>query len=527
MGIDDDCTSAACSAGKEILAGVHSLFDREANVGKHISSGVRSGKSACSYVILERSVKHWAISVAFILIAVSLTGIPPDPQANTICLFLLPAKTEEANEIRSIVIEDLIHEMEKSGFSIVPEQIWKAKLSQEQLSSLELLPSSAAVQAAARVDADIALIGSIRIENRDIILRIRGYEVVTGNLVFSREEREAVDIGIYNTVSSLSRELIDTLLEWAGSQPGDSSASRSATSEGGSEPDRQRSRDSTTYPTQGVLESEAPPGDDPNLSPGQQAGELAQEQLRAEPAALEQPPDRAEAKVRLTLLSYDEGAQVYLRADQRLGTIENGKLVIEVPANTQLAIETTKPGYHSNREYFEVSDQSAEFRLGPLLKETRFGFELFSTSSQFLGIGAGFRFYIVPDYIMFKADDYIYFSVDAGGDDSPSAFHNDFRIQFGSYLFSPPSRRVRFGAATGIGVILSVLGKSSSQSENSTFYDVYWDLVDLWVDYNWQKAAVFFKVETKYALGWGNCLLEPGFVAKHGPQFTIGWLLKL
>lgn len=121
----------------------------------------------------------------------------------------------------------------------------------------------------------------------------------------------------------------------------------------------------------------------------------------------------------------------------------------------------------------------------------------------------------------------IYFSVSSGGDDSPPAFHNDFRIQFGSYLFTPPSRRVRFGGATGFGVILSVLGKSITQSENSTYFDFYWDVIDLWLDINWPKGAVIFRVETKYALGLGACLLERGFVSKHGPQFSVGWLLKI
>ncbi|UCF96214.1 MAG: hypothetical protein JSV89_13620 [Spirochaetaceae bacterium] len=467
-------------------------------------------------------MKYGAITLVFLLIAVSLSGTPPDQKVNRTCLLLLATETEEANEIRSIVIEQLTREMEKWGFAIIPEQTWRAKLSEEELSSLELLQSSAVVPLAKRIEADIALVGSIQIESQVITLRIRGYDVIASNLVFSREVREAINIGIYNSVSSLSRELIDTLLGWAESQPGKIALSQSETSVHESELDEQRSRELQSPPTERVLESDAPPSE----TPIQDEGELAEDKLRVEPVVLAQTADRKDAKVRITLLSNDEGARVYLGPDQRLGTIENGKLVIEVPANTQLKIETTKPGYHTNREYFEVNNQSAEIRLRPLFKRTRFGFELFSTSSQLLGIGAGFRLYVVPDYIMFKADDYIYFSIGSGGEDSTSAFHNDFRIQFGSYLFAPPSRRVRFGVATGIGIILSALEKSNAQSENSTFYDFYWDVVDLWIDFNWQKGAVFFKVETKYALGLGVCLLEPGFLTKYGPQFTVGWLMK-
>ena len=524
MVIGDCWTNATSSRRKENPAEVRSGYNRDSNVAERISSGVVFDRSLCAHVFLERSVKYRAITVVFVLIAVSLFGTPHDQQVIRIFLFLSTAQNEEANEIRSIIIGDLAREMEKSGFAIIPEQIWKAKLSEEELSALELLQSSTAVQVAKRIDADVTLLGSIQIKNQYIILKMHGYDVIAGNLVFGREEREAVDIGIYNTVSSLSRELIDTLLAWAESQPGEVALSQDETSVPGSEVDIQRSRELKSPPKERVLESEAPSSEKPHEAPAQGRGELAE--LEVEPVALEQPPNREDAEVRVTLLSNDEGAQVYLGPDQRLGTIENGKLDIEVPANTKLEIETTKPGYHKNREYFEVNNQSMEIRLDPLLKQTRFGFELFYTSSQFLGIGAGFRIYAVPDYIMFRADDYIYFSVSSGGDDSPPAFHNDFRIQFGSYLFTPPSRRLRFGGATGFGAIFSVLGKSNTQSENSTYFDFYWDVIDLWLDINWPKGAVIFRVETKYALGLGACLLERGFVSKHGPQFTVGWLLK-
>jgi hypothetical protein len=470
-------------------------------------------------------MKYGAIAVVFMFMALSLAGAPPGQRVNRICLFLL-AETEEANEIRSIVIEELTREVKKRDFTIIPEQNWRAKLSQEELSSLELLQSSAVVPLAERVEADIALIGSIQIEGQDVIFRIRGYDVTTSTLVFSREAREPKNIGIYNTVGSLSKELIDTLLAWAESQPGKTAFSQSGTSVRESEPGGKRSRESTSPPRERVLESETPPSGEPNQAPTEDEGELAQNEMKAESVVLEQPPDRKDAKVQITLLSNDEGAQVYLGPVQRLGTIENGKLVIEVSANTHLTIETTKQGYYTNREYFEVKNQSAEIHLRTLLRKTRFGFELFSTSSQLLGIGAGFRLYVVPDYIMFKADDYIYFSIGSGGDDSPSAFHNDFRIQFGSYLFTPPGRFVRFGVATGIGIILSALGESNTQSRNSTFYDFYWDIVALWIDFNWRKGALFFEVETKYALGLGGSLLEPGFLTEYGPQFTVGWLRK-
>jgi len=157
------------------------------------------------------------------------------------------------------------------------------------------LQSSAAVTLAERVEADIALIGSIQIEGQDITLRIRGYDVITSNLIFSREEREAKNIGIYNTVSSLSKQLIDTLLVWAESQPGKIPLSQSEIAVHESEPEKKRSRELISPPTERVLESEAPPSEEPDEAPIQHEGELTDDEMKGEPVVLEQPPDRNDA----------------------------------------------------------------------------------------------------------------------------------------------------------------------------------------------------------------------------------------
>lgn len=175
-------------------------------------------------------MKYRVIAGIFALIGLSLFGTPADQQATRVCFFLWADKTEEADNFRSIVIIELTCEMEKCGFAIIPEQTWRAKLSQKELSSLGFLQSSNAVQLAERAEADIALIGSIQIEGRYIVFKIRGYDVATGSLVFSGGKKGTKDIGIHNRVSSLSTELIDALLGWAESQPGNIAFSQSETS---------------------------------------------------------------------------------------------------------------------------------------------------------------------------------------------------------------------------------------------------------------------------------------------------------
>ena len=147
-------------------------------------------------------MRYRILTVLFLLMAASLPGSPPDQQAHRVWLYLTASKTEEAEEIRSIVVADLTREMERRGFSIIPEQTWRAKLSRQELSSLEQIGSSSAVRLARETKAAIALTGSIEVEPWDITIRVQAYDVLANSLIFSTTEKESKDIGIYNKVSS-------------------------------------------------------------------------------------------------------------------------------------------------------------------------------------------------------------------------------------------------------------------------------------------------------------------------------------
>jgi endonuclease III len=68
-----------------------------------------------SIMFREEPVKHGAIALVFLLMAVSLSGTPRDQQTNKIWLYLFATETEEAKEIRTIVIQELTREIEKRG----------------------------------------------------------------------------------------------------------------------------------------------------------------------------------------------------------------------------------------------------------------------------------------------------------------------------------------------------------------------------------------------------------------------------
>lgn len=455
---------------------------------------------------MHSTLRPRASVVAFVLLAISMAGALPEPQKSRVWLYLPAVESEEASTISSIMAFELTAELEKQGFSVLPEPRGPSRKQGSRLS--RPLQGPAAVQMAGQLNADVAITGSVRIEGSDIILRVQAYNVSAGGEIFDIEERASKDIGIYNQVNSLAKNMITELSNWLQSPSTYVATSRSGGLVLEGEPRRQQPPERAIQGGEGPVEV-LPPAEGSLLDLGAKTtGEVS------EPASAREQPE-----ILVTLLSEDEGAEIYIGQGQLAGTIGRGKLVIGVPAGGTLEVEKRKNGYHPDREDFQLADQPVEIPLSPLRKIIRFGFELFYTSSQFLGFGAGFRWYVIPDYLMFRADQYSYFSADSAGTDSPSAFHGDFRLTLGSYLFTPPWWRVRFGMASGFGIILSVL-------PGSTYRDLYWEVIDLWLDLNWRRWAVFFRAEPKYALGLGNCILERGFLTGYGPQYTIGWLLK-
>jgi hypothetical protein len=396
---------------------------------------------------MRRAFRCGATAAALVLIAAA-AGLA-EPQPTGIWLRLPAAETEAGETILSIMDVELRSELQRRGFSVVPE------------------PAAA-----------VALVGSLRIEGAEIVLGVRGYELSTGGEILDIEQRASEDIGLYNQVGSLADLLVKDLLSWV--------------------------RSPKTHVV--VPRHELMPRAAEAVRPQPEESAPAAERVRAEAEAPEP------AHIRVTLLSRDEGAEIYVGQGQLAGRIEGGRLAVEAPAGGTLSVEKRKAGYHPDREDFQLGEQAAELPLKPLRRIARYGLELFYTSSQFLGLGAGFRWYLIPDYLLLRADGYGYFS--AG-----SAFHEDIRLTLGSYLFTPPQRRVRLAVASGLGVILSAF-------EGSAYGDWYWEMADLWLDLNWSRWAVFFRAELRYALGLGGGLLERGFLTGYGPQYSIGWLWK-
>jgi len=403
------------------------------------------------------------------LIALMLLQVPPsraEPAEDTVCLIFQPAVSQEEDRIRTILISQLDIELENRGFSVLYGAGQEAITNQGPLAEEELL------RLAAQTGASTVLTGSIRVQELEIILEIQGYRARTNTRVIEVERRAPTDISLYNQVSSLVQEIVPALRGQAAAVMSEPSAERA---------------------------------------------ERPKDTVKAEAAVREgpSPADTPTGMVRLTLLSPDEGAQIRIAPEQEPRPIENGRLVVEAPAGAALTIERTKPGYHADRETISIPPHSAAVGLRPLVRASRFGIELVYTSSQFLGFGAAFRYYLIPDTLLLRVQHYANFSPAA-----PAAFHNDVNLRVGSYLFAPPRNRLRVGIGTGLGLIFSVRSPSA-------FLDVYWEIFDLWLEANFRRWAFFAKSEGRFSLDSALGMLPRGFLTRYGPQYTTGLLLKL
>lgn len=138
---------------------------------------------------MHSTLRHKASVVAFVLLAVSMAGALPEPQKSRVWLYLPAVESEEASTISSIMAFELTAELEKQGFSVLPESRGPSRQQGSRLPGL--LQGPAAVQMAGQLNelnADVAITGSVRIEGSDIILRVQAYNVSAGGEIFDIEE---------------------------------------------------------------------------------------------------------------------------------------------------------------------------------------------------------------------------------------------------------------------------------------------------------------------------------------------------
>jgi hypothetical protein len=234
-------------------------------------------------------------------------------------------------------------------------------------------------------------------------------------------------------------------------------------------------------------------------------------------------PEDVQQVKEVTLFSQDEGADIYIAGEQRVGRIQQGVLTLPyfpLAVGSTIRIEKRKEGYYTATEDLEISSPQVEVTLRPLTRKTRWATELTWSTKQLLGFGLAQRWYPVTDLLFLAFEHYFYIQHDLTAT-GRAVLHNDLELLVGGYPFSRVDARFRVGLSTGLGMIVTYF----SLPEQPVYTDFYINVINLWLEWNWSRWTTYLRSEALYGLGIGQDLLGRGMLA-NGAILTLGLVYK-
>jgi hypothetical protein len=415
--------------------------------------------------------KPAAVFMLLLLLLAALSPAAADNAGRT-CLLLNANLSETASLdiFRDVITDALAVELKLADFTLVEEEEGRQAQKQRGLRDEELIRGPTALALARELGADIAVTGFVRIEDSQIICGLKGYESKDGRLMVSVLKRGGAGLKVFSMINAAAAELIPGLTE------------------------------------------PAPP---PVEAVKQVTRELAVRTLTTEYRPVEMGK-----LIQVTLLSPDEGAEVFLAGQERVGVIEEGRLSFEAKAGTRLLLEVRMPGCYDREVEVQLRDQDRRIRLTALQPEESSGVELEVYFPQLLGLGAAYRHLILSGRMFLRAENYLYAQYPAHLINLRSlpVLHNDIRLLLGGYILMPEASSFKVGLALGGGGTLTKLVRPLG----SPFYlDLYINTLVTWLEYRFRRVTVFYALEDRYVLGIGNNLLGEGHVAE-GPYISAG-----
>ncbi|MBA7477114.1 MAG: hypothetical protein GH155_08070 [Spirochaeta sp.] len=423
------------------------------------------------------------IIVIFLLIILSTVSLYSEEEAKDKVCILLQVSLSESSKwdlFRYVITDAMRVELNLVDFIVIPVSEWQEIKKREQFSDTDLLSGANAVSLGRMLEVDQVITGFVRVDQGRILFSLKSYDTATGRLTGAVVKSGRAGLHVYNLINEAAAELIP------------------------------------------ALQAE--------ISPLPQEVVIIQEEKLVKDITFEEEISEMGRLIRVTLLARgeDEGAEILLAGDRLAGVITNGKLSFTAKADTRLVIVNRKEGYHPDRQVFKLGDRDKRIKLRPLIPVARRGLELEYTSMQMLGLGGAYRYYIKPDQFLVRVADYLYLQYPFLNPNARPVIHNDFMLQVGHYVLFPPSSRFRVMVNTGLGAIITLFTDFSlySNMDNPIFTDFYLNILGFWMEANFSHWSYFYRMDMRYALGWGNNLIGAGGFSNGGPVLTIGAVKK-
>lgn len=207
-----------------------------------------------------------------------------------------------------------------------------------------------------------------------------------------------------------------------------------------------------------------------------------------------------------------------------LGSVRNGRLEapwLPLDVGSTALVTASLPGRYPKTVPVLVTGEERLIPLPRLETKGQHAFTLSTGAGRFLGLGAEYRRYLVPDRLFLAAKDDLYLQYEFTAASRP-VFHNDSFFTLGFYPLSDPEARFRFAIATGWGFMLTLL--SGSGTAGATYFDVVLEPAAFIFEFRSGDWSLVLEPCMRYATGTGSGLLQRGWLSNgdFGPLVGIG-----
>ncbi len=128
----------------------------------------------------------------------------------TVCVFLDVdlSETEENSKYEKIITDQLIIELENSGFNVLQRKRMEEVLADSGLNRQELVSGANIIPLARQLGADLAFSGFYRVENKMLLLQIKCYNVAQEVLLGAALKTGRLNLSIYNLINRVVGEIL-------------------------------------------------------------------------------------------------------------------------------------------------------------------------------------------------------------------------------------------------------------------------------------------------------------------------------
>ena len=313
---------------------------------------------------------------------------------------------EEFDYIGGLVSDTLSIGLNSLGYSVIDGAEWRPAVETENPEENNFLDQNWVLDFAASLGADVLVNGMFRVEDQDILIAVKAYDIFTRRIAVAATKLGPAGLGIYDTIDETAETVAGRIRETLKPLP------------------------------ESVITVE-------------------REKIKVETKIVEELIE-VDKSIKVSFYSPDDGAEIYLGGEKLLGTIEDGRFEYFTSPNTVLDVTLEKEGFQPQEMRVEIQRSNFGVWLDPLYSDTKWDLSFFLSLPQIFSLGAQYRYHFISNRVC------------AYGDGTFSYFPETFRFEevqefsravldlkisagIGWYPASKPSAPLRF--MFGLGVV--------------------------------------------------------------------------